>query len=158
MCVSAESTSVLNRVLVDFWCLCVWMCVGGGLGGLQVCSAFLSLALSASVGLWFAQCNSNTTAWHPEEKTGPLPRNTDWTLTECLIWQRRWRLSNHRKKEKGTALYSPTTAAHATGKTRESKIIPKISGKDFWNVLFFYVLHTRLCNVSVLDIHSILII
>ncbi len=25
----------------------------------------------------------------PKEKTSPLPRNTDGTLTECLIWQRR---------------------------------------------------------------------
>lgn len=77
----------------------------------------LPLSLSATVGLWFEQCRSNATAWHHVRKDRSVAKKY-WL--ECLIWQRRWRLSNHRKKEIRSALYSPT-AAHATGNEEKQK-------------------------------------
>lgn len=131
-------------------CVCVFVHVnvcGWGIGRTSgLFSLPLSLSLSASVGLWFEQCRSNATPWHPLEKTGLLPRNTDWTLTECLIWQRRWRLSNHRKKEIRAVLYSPTTSAHAT-RNYEKQNNTKSLG-EIW-MCFFNMLYTCSCNLSV---------
>lgn len=137
--VSDDSMLVLGCVFVSVN-VCVWAANWEDLRPIQ---ALLSRCVT--VELWFEQRGSNATAWHQVRKDRSAAAKY-WLNNWLSIWQRRWRLSNHRKKEIRAALYSATTAVHITRNEEKQR---KDKSLRFGKLIYFRKL-SRLVSVHLI--------